>query len=175
MHQSISWPEVVKEHGPAVWRTVYRLLGDREDASECYQEVFLEAVRISREQTVEKWGALLTTIAARRSVDRLRQKLARRSVQINSKTLEVVSQRNRPVAESASDAELAQRLRNALSDLSEQQAEVFWLNVIEEMSYDEIAIRLSLSIDHVGVLLHRARAKLRETLGRELLEERSLP
>jgi RNA polymerase sigma-70 factor (ECF subfamily) len=175
MHQSISWPEVVKEHGPAVWRTVYRLLGNRDDAAECYQEVFLEAVRVSREHDVEKWGALLTTIAARRSVDRLRQNLARRSVQANSNALEAMSPRNRAATESATDAELAQRLRSALSDLSERQAEVFWLNVIEEMSYEEIASRLSLSIDYVGVLLHRARAKLRETLGRELLEERSLP
>lgn len=175
MQSPTSWPEIVKEFGPAVWGTVYRLLGDREDAAECYQEVFLEAVRVSRDQPVEKWGAMLTTIAARRSVDRLRQRMAHRQVRANTDALDSVPERGRLAIDAASDQELAQRLRNALSFLPEQQAEVFWLSAIEELSYDEIAQRLSLTVDHVGVLLHRGRARLRETLGRELLEERSQP
>lgn len=170
-----SWPDIVRTHGPAVWRTIYRLLGDEDDAAECYQEVFLEALKLSQTQKVENWGGMLTTIAARRGVDRLRQRLARRQSQSSTAELDAVSHRGRPPTARAGEAELAQRLRMALSDLPPNQAEAFWLSTIEELSYAEIASRLSVTVDNVGVLLHRARARLRETLGQQLLEERTHP
>jgi RNA polymerase sigma-70 factor (ECF subfamily) len=175
MPSTPSWPDIVRTHGPAVWRTIYRLLADDDDAAECYQEVFLEALKLSRTQRVDNWGGMLTTIAARRGVDRLRQRLARRQLQSMTDDLDAVSHRGRLPSDGAGDAELAQRLRNALADLPPNQAEAFWLSTIEELSYAEIASRLSVSVDNVGVLLHRARATLRETLGRQILEERTHP
>ena len=170
-----SWPDIVRTHGPAVWRTIYRLLADEDDAAECYQEVFLEALKLSGTQKVDNWGGMLTTLAARRGVDRLRQRLARRQLHSTTNDVDAVSHRDRPPSDRAGEGELAQRLRNALCDLPPNQAEAFWLSTIEELSYAEIASRLSVTVDHVGVLLHRARARLRETLGQQLLEERSHP
>jgi RNA polymerase sigma factor (sigma-70 family) len=46
-----------------------------------------------------------------------------------------------------------------------RQAEVFCLACLEDMAYREIAERLGLTVDHVGVLLHRAKTTLRERLG----------
>ncbi len=44
------------------------------------------------------------------------------------------------------------------------QAEVFWLRTVEELSYEEIAEQMGIDANHVGVLLHRARQKLRQWL-----------
>ena len=44
------------------------------------------------------------------------------------------------------------------------QAEAFCLHHLEEWSYREIAGHLAISVDAVGVLLHRARKRLRERL-----------
>ena len=57
------------------------------------------------------------------------------------------------------------RLRKALAQLPTQQAEVFCLRSINDLSYREIAGQLDLKTSAVGVLLHRARSRLRELLG----------
>jgi DNA-directed RNA polymerase specialized sigma24 family protein len=35
------WDEILSPDGPAVWRTAYRIVGNRADADECFQEAFL--------------------------------------------------------------------------------------------------------------------------------------
>src|SRR5256885_15383646 len=72
----MDWTVIVHEHGPAVWRTLWRLLGNRADADECFQETFLTALQYSRGQGrgVLSWSGLLQTIATSRAMDRLRQR-----------------------------------------------------------------------------------------------------
>ena len=157
------WPEVIEREGRAVWRTAYRLLGNRADADECFQEAFLAALEVSRREPVRDWGALLRRLAAARALDRLRRRY-RHGV-------------NRPVADwdalpgpsplpsqGVEDAELSESLRAALASLPPNQAEAFCLHHVEDWSYREIAGHLALSVDAVGVLLHRARKRLRELL-----------
>ena len=60
--------------------------------------------------------------------------------------------------------ELAVHVRQALVELESQQAEVFCLACLEDMDYRDIAEILGLSVSHVGVLLHRAKARLRERM-----------
>ena len=67
--------------------------------------------------------------------------------------------------EEAQAAELSERLRGALAKLPEQEAEVFCLRCLSELSYRDIAQQLKLKTSAVGVLLHRARRRLREMLG----------
>lgn len=38
--------EIVAAHADAVWRTAYRLLNNREDALDCYQQTFLDALLV---------------------------------------------------------------------------------------------------------------------------------
>ena len=59
------------------------------------------------------------------------------------------------------DAELADRLREALATLPPRQAEAFCLHCLDDLSYRAIAAELGISVDAVGLLLHRARARLR--------------
>jgi DNA-directed RNA polymerase specialized sigma24 family protein len=72
------WQEILNREGAAVWRTVYRILGDRADAEDCYQETFLAALEVSRHEAVRSWPALLRRLATTKSVERLRQRCRRR-------------------------------------------------------------------------------------------------
>ena len=67
-------------------------------------------------------------------------------------------------------AELAERLREALTRIPENHARVFVLHALEGLDYAEIASHLNASVDAVGVWLHRARNRLRI-----LLAESSTP
>src|SRR5258705_13707248 len=68
------WAFVLAEYGPAVWRTVYRLLDHHADALDCYQETFLAAWRFAQREPVAEWRPFLVSLATRRATDRLRQR-----------------------------------------------------------------------------------------------------
>ena len=60
---------------------------------------------------------------------------------------------------------MAQRLRQALTRLPAKQADAFYLHCVEGWSYREVGEHLDATVDHVGVLISRARAQLREQIG----------
>jgi RNA polymerase sigma-70 factor (ECF subfamily) len=157
------WAEIIERDGGAVWRTAYRLLGHRADADECFQEVFLAALEVSRREAVRDWGALLRRLVSARAMDRLR----RRYRQGDSRPVadwDALPGSSPLPSQSAEDAELTGSLRAALAALPPSQAEAFLLHHLEGWSYREIAGHLTISVDAVGVLLHRARRRLRELL-----------
>src|SRR5207253_7134303 len=77
----IDWEGIVAREGEGVWKRVYRLLGNRADAEEVFQETFLAALSFARREVVESWGALLHRLATARAVDRLRQRQRRNTRQ----------------------------------------------------------------------------------------------
>jgi RNA polymerase sigma-70 factor, ECF subfamily len=157
------WTELAVVHGPAVWKTAVRLVGSDADAADCFQDAFLAAVRIDRAGRVQNWGALLRHLAVARGLDLLRRRrreLARRA----RAGPEPPADPSAGPFQEAQREELAQHLRIALASLPRREAEVFCLRCMEECTYDEIASRLGLRVNAVGVLLHRARRRLRTLL-----------
>ena len=157
------WNAIVGSEGPAVWRTIWRLVRNRADADECFQETFLSALKLGQDHTVQNWRALLTRIATARAVDRLRQR-SRQSNREEPADFESIEDREIKPHDRAISRELADRLRQALARIPPRQAEVFSLACIDQWSYEQIAGHLGISVDSVGVLVHRARARLREML-----------
>ena len=164
------WTRIVAEHGPAVWRTVCRLLGNAADAADCYQDTFIGALRVARDGPIEHWPALLRRIATARAVDCLRQR-ARRGTRtgLESAWDRVPDPAAGPVSR-AEVAELAEHARRALASLPRRQAEVAALRYLEEMSYGEIAACLDLRVGAVSVLLHKARRRLSRILDTEITQ-----
>src|SRR3954453_17195073 len=68
------WDRIVREHGPVVFATAWRILGHVADTEDVVQEVFLQAHQMQQSQTVRCWEALLRRLAACRALDRLRQR-----------------------------------------------------------------------------------------------------
>ena len=103
--------KIIAEFGPAVWSTVYRLLNHDADALDCYQETFVAAWEISKREPIVEWPSLLTTLATRRAMDRLRQRYRSRTQSLDSEKLlepsnETYSPQNEVLA-----AELMERVR----------------------------------------------------------------
>ncbi len=157
------WQMIVAEHGPLVWRTAYRLLGNSADTADCFQETFLAALELSRRQPVRNVSGLLVRLATTRAIDRLRQR-SRRERQMDSGNGAATCAASDPVGQ-AQDQELVGQLREAIGQLPEQEAKVFCLRYLNEMSDRQIARELSIGINAVGVALFRAKAKLRAALG----------
>jgi RNA polymerase sigma-70 factor (ECF subfamily) len=158
------WAEVVREHGAAVWRLARRMLGDEADAGDCFQETFVAALTASRAAPVANWPGFLRRLCAARAIDLLRRRIRDRNRTVNLEATASVPARVADPADALAGRELAARLRAALACLPRQQAEVFTLAVIEELPHAEVAALCGLTPNHVGVLVHRARAELRELL-----------
>ncbi len=160
------WQEVVEQHGQVVWQTAYRLLANHADASDCFQKVFLDAVQVARREPVRQWPALLRRLATARALDLLRDRYRQRS-RSEPMTAATEATTNTPLPQQQAEAaELSEHLRLALTRLPARQAEAFCLRWIEGMSYEEISERLEVRPNHVGVLLNRARKRLRQLLDR---------
>lgn len=163
--QVIDWQLIVKEHGPRVWQTAYRLLSNHTDAADCFQETFVCALAVSRHQRIRSFSALLVRLATARAIDMLRQRLRRSKLNIDAADLAAVPGHNPGPVQEAQGRELAERLRAALGQLPSQEAQVFCLRYLNGFSYSKIGKELGIKANAAGVLLHRARAKLRQLLG----------
>src|SRR5262245_55164280 len=123
------WGAIVAEHGPQVWRTAFRTLNHYADAQDCYQDAFLAACQITPRDAAD-WGRILTCLATRKAIDRLRARV--RSARTGPLDAAPEPATNDDPARSVRLAELIDRLRAAIAELPGKQAEVVWLSCVEE-------------------------------------------
>lgn len=158
------WPDLIDKHGPLVWSIIRRLIGNRDDASDCFQEVFSAALELSRKQKVLSWTATLRHLASVKAIDCLRRRYRDSQVQHSNYLVEVVDSHSAPPQERLDSTELASALRVALATIDPRQAQIFSMICLDAMTYDEAAMAIGVTESHVGVLLNRARAALKEQL-----------
>jgi RNA polymerase sigma-70 factor (ECF subfamily) len=159
------WDRIVRDYGPLVFATAWRILGHVADTEDIVQEVFLQVHQLQRTHTVRHWPGLLRRLAACRALDRLRQRKS--TVSLNSQPL--VDRDVGPEAV-AVEHELAERLRRAIAQLPDREAAVFCLRYFDDLSYQDIAQALHIRTGAVASALHKARLKL-ETILLETVQE----
>jgi RNA polymerase sigma-70 factor, ECF subfamily len=158
------WSQILETHGRIVWKTVNRFIDDDADAADCFQETFLAALEFSLKNPIRNWPGLLKRLATANALGRLRKRM-RKSIpsEVPGDPAEVADSARHPPAV-AEGHELFARLREGLAALPPEQAEACCLRFLEGLSYAEIAEELNVTVNHVGVLLHRAKAALRQSL-----------
>jgi RNA polymerase sigma-70 factor (ECF subfamily) len=153
------WDRIVREHGPRVYATAWRILGNAADAEDVVQDVFLQVHQLVQSGPVRYWVGLLRRLATCRALDRLRQR--RRSVSLEGLPLPASG----PAPDEALlEKELAERLRDAVALLPQREGAVFCMRYFEDLSYQQIAEALRTTVGAVAVALHKARAKLEALL-----------
>lgn len=166
--------ELADQYGPMVFATAYRILGNADDAEDALQEVFLKLLggwwdRLKAER-IRNWGGYLRVTTVRIAIELLRRRRRR-----GEEALTIVEDRADPSAADpralAIGSERAGQLRSALARLPKREARVFALRYFEESSYEQIAEELGLRVRRVGVLLFRARGRLRKILKPLALED----
>ena len=158
------WQTIVDNFGPQVWATAYRLLGNHADAADCFQETFLSALEVSKREKIRNFPALLTRICTTRAIDQLRQRIRNSRRHIADADMDVIADAERHPGAQIGVEELSAQLQDAIAQLPEQEAQVFCLRHFNDMSYKQIAKQLGIRLSKTGVLLHRARKRLRALL-----------
>src|SRR5215211_5835762 len=158
-----SWDEVVRTHSARVYRLAFRLTGNRADAEDLTQEVFVRVFRALdnyRPGTFEGWLHRITT--------NLFLDLARRRARIRFEALpedaERVPGRERSPEQVYHDDNLDGDVQRALDALPPDFRAAVVLCDIEGLSYEEIAATLGIKLGTVRSRIHRGRTLLREAL-----------
>ena len=158
---------------------LFHLVGNREEAEDLCQEVFLRIYRARKGYRPRaKFSTWLFTIANNLALNHLRGKGRNASVPMGRTSNDssagfLVAQqlagREGTPSTQMRQAELADLVREAVAVLNEDQKLAVLLNKFEEMSYAEIADVMGRSPAAVKSLLARARNQLREQLEPYLL------
>ncbi|MCW1805988.1 ECF RNA polymerase sigma factor SigK [Brachybacterium squillarum] len=137
---------------------VLRVLRDPAQAEEVTQEVYLEVFRRAAGFDPARGSALawILTLAHRRAVDRVRssQSQSDRDLAYESRAN---TQEPDPTGEAALATLEAQRVRTALEQLSERQAEAIRLAYLDGLTQTQVA-------DRLGIPLGTAKTRLRDGL-----------
>jgi RNA polymerase sigma factor (sigma-70 family) len=154
------WAEIIEEHGPSVWQSAYRLLGNPTEAGECFSETFLRAVKASRHRRLENFSVMLVCLATARAIRRLRGRFHRAGSGAGAVDLVYVPSDELERTEQVQPRELVGQLQKALGRLPLQEAEIFCLRYLNGLSCRQIGRELGIKSKTTGVLLNRARRRL---------------
>ena len=156
-------------HHGRVFRTAQRITGSAADAEDVLQTVFL---RLVKNQNEYDWSqnpeAYLSRAAINASLDLLRSRTRARSVGLDDVEVDSIAGSFRSPEAVQADRELQTLVRQAVGRLGKTAGEMFVLRYYEGFDNKEIAVLMKTSPLVVGVVLHRARTKLRKEIGHYL-------
>lgn len=156
-----------REHHDQVFRAAYRVTGNAVDAEDVLQTVFLRLVRRNEKVDLSPSpGSYLHRAAVNASLDLLRSRTRSRSVSIEEVAFEVPHSSEPNPETQHVDRELQNQIRRSIATLGPKAAEIVVLKYFEGHSNLEIAEMLGTSQMVIGVLLHRARARLRKEIAK---------
>ena len=170
-----AFSELVKQYDRRVFRMAKQITQNEEDAEDVLQETFLKAYsHLDDFQGNSRFYTWLVRIAVNEALMKLRRRRSDKTVPLDEPIDTGEDEMVREVAvwdenpeQKYSREELAQILDQAVQSLKPAYRTVFVLRDIEELSIEETAEALNLSISAVKSRLLRARLQLREKLTRQ--------
>jgi RNA polymerase sigma-70 factor (ECF subfamily) len=154
-----SFEALFLRHYDRVYNILYRLLGNRDDAEDAAQRVFLKLYRSPRrirlrgtEANVAGW---LYRVAVNAGYNALRSQKRRRKWLERLRSFRFIDASLPDPVEAADRSELQFRVRQVLGEMRSRDAEILLLRH-SGLSYKELAVALNLSPGSIGSLLTRA-------------------
>jgi len=155
----LSVDHVFAELRPAMFALAYRITGNRADAEDIVQDAFVRLHDSSPKEAVRSLRAYLATITARLSLNRLRDRRARRESYVGEWLPEPLLTEGEPGVR-AEDVSFA--LLVVLERLSPLERVVFLLHNAFDLSFDEIAPAVRRDAVACRKIFSRARARVLE-------------
>ena len=160
-----------RAHHRQVFRAAHRVTGSAADAEDVMQTVFLRLAKSGEKYDLsENPQAYLSRAAINASLDLIRSRARANSVGLDEATPELIATKSADPETEHADRELQTLIRQAVGRLGSTAAEMFVLRYYEGYDNREIAEALGTSQMVVGVVLHRARTRLRKEIGHYLAE-----
>jgi len=175
--ESSAFEQIIRTHNQRLFRIARAILRDSFEAEDIVQEAYIKAfTNLDILETSNEPGAWLAKITSNLAISRLRQK--KRQIRLAEELIEdnVIPLRQggngvmSPEHQTAL-TQIRQLLEREIDGLSDGFREVFVLRMVEDMSVIETAQTLDLSPQTVKSRLHRARAKIQNSIKSQLTSE----
>jgi RNA polymerase sigma-70 factor (ECF subfamily) len=168
-----AFEELIGKHQALVAGTVARMLGSNSDVEDIAQQVFIRVWKSARRYVPRaKFTTWLLKITRNLVFNELRRTKRRTHVPLQpeaaTEDLPLKDDINLAPDASLLEVELRQTIEEAILQLPETQRMALVLRRYEQLSYEEIADVLDLSVPAVKSVLFRARSELRTRLSKYL-------
>ena len=159
-----SWDEIVDQHSERVYRLAYRLTGNRHDAEDLTQEVFVRVFRSLSTYTPGTFEGWLHRITTNLFLDQARRKQRIRFDALSDERAARLASTAAAPDAAYDDRTFDDDVEAALAALPPDFRAAVVLCDIEGLSYEEIASILGAKLGTVRSRIHRGRAMLRTAL-----------
>lgn len=170
-----AYGQLVRRYQNKIFRLAQHITQNREDAEDVLQETFLKAYEhLDQFQGNSKFYTWIVRIAVNQALMKLRRRKNDKSVSLDEQIdtgedtiVREIAAWDEDPEQQLSREELGAVLDSAIQSLDAPYRSVFVLRDIEELSTEETAEALGLSVPAVKSRLLRARLQLREKLTRQ--------
>jgi RNA polymerase sigma-70 factor (ECF subfamily) len=159
-----TWDEVVDRHSDRVYRLAYRLTGNRPDAEDLTQEVFVRVFRSLSTYTPGTFEGWLHRITTNLFLDQARRKQRIRFDALSDERAARLSSTTPTPDAAYADQTFDDDIERALATLPPDFRAAVVLCDVEGLTYEEIAEILDAKLGTVRSRIHRGRAMLRKSL-----------
>ncbi len=168
-----AFEKVVERHQALVAGTAARMLGSNSDVEDIAQQVFIRVWKSARRYVPRaKFTTWLLKITRNLVFNELRRAKRRAQIPLQSdpdaEEIQLKDETNSAPDASLLEDELQQAIEEAIMQLPESQRMALVLRRYEQLSYEQIAGVLDLSVPAVKSVLFRARTELRSRLSKYL-------
>ncbi|GAA3513996.1 RNA polymerase sigma factor SigE [Aeromicrobium panaciterrae] len=161
---SSDWASIVAEHSARVYRLAYRLTGNRQDAEDLTQDVFIRVFRSLDTYEPGNFPGWLHRITTNLFLDRVRRKSRLRMDNFGEGAEDRLLSAEVLPESAVHDANFDPDIEAALASLSDEFRVAVVLCDVEGLSYEEIAGVLGIKLGTVRSRIHRGRTQLRAAL-----------
>jgi RNA polymerase sigma-70 factor (ECF subfamily) len=158
-----SWDEIVRLHSARVYRLAYRLTGDRYDAEDLTQDVFIRVFNSLDRYTPGSFEGWLHRITTNLFLDKARRRTRIRFDGFGDRAERLIGELPSP-EDVLSDGSFDADIEAALGSLPKEFRAAVVLCDVEGLSYEEIADLLGVKLGTVRSRIHRGRRMLRRAL-----------
>ena len=159
-----TWDEVVELHSDRVFRLAYRLTGNRHDAEDLTQEVFVRVFRSLDTYTPGTFEGWLHRITTNLFLDQARRKQRIRFDALSQERADRLASALPTPDLAYTDQRFDDDIEAALQALPPDFRAAVVLCDVEGLSYEEIAQIMGAKLGTVRSRIHRGRSMLREAL-----------
>ncbi len=162
---AVDLERIFQAHRKQVLGAAYRITGNAQDAEDVLQTVFLRLARREGGSPLsDSLGGYLQRAAVNAALDVMRARKSARSGSLEDVEPVLADTKSGGPETARNSGEIRQLVRQALTKVSENAAEIFVLRYFEGYGNHEIAKMLGTSRSTVNVILHRTRNRLRDEL-----------
>jgi len=159
-----TWEEVVELHSARVYRLAYRLTGNKHDAEDLTQDVFVRVFRSLSDYTPGNFEGWLHRITTNLFLDGARRKQRIRFDALSDEAAARLASKEPEPDRSYEVRTWDHDVQAALDALSPDFRAAVVLCDVEGLSYEEVAATLGIKLGTVRSRIHRGRAQLRASL-----------